>query len=177
MGLMRRITGMLLLCVATIVTASAQATATAEKHQRAAVFVPFVGCPSFGQVERLEAPNDTSRPVPISSTYAQALAYYRSADGIGILAPRGWFCEGALGSGGAALYLTPKPIQHDGSGFQGRDGPAIEVHYLTGGSSGIYGIAEVMARVFPAYRAFASLTGLISVILGQFEREATRARP
>jgi hypothetical protein len=117
--------------------------------------VPFVGCASFGQIERLEAPEGVSRSVPISSADAQALAYYRSADGIGILAPRGWYCEGASGSGGYALFLSPKPVHNDGSGWQGLDGPAIEVHHMTSGASGRVEIAQVMARVFPEHRAFA----------------------
>ena len=91
----------------------------------------------------------------ISYADAQVLAYYESADGIGILAPRGWYCEGASGSGGYALFLAPRPIKNGGSGWEGLDGAAIEVYRMTSGASGRYDIAEVMARVFPAYRAFA----------------------
>jgi hypothetical protein len=90
--------------------------------------------------------------MPIRPREAQALAYYKSADGIGILAPRGWHCEGVSGSGGYALYLSPKPIHHDAGGWKGLDGPAIEVNHITSGASGRYEIAEIMARVFPAYR-------------------------
>jgi hypothetical protein len=68
-----------------------------------AVSVPFVGCASSGQTEVLEAPKGTSKSVPISVKDAQTLAYYKSADGIGLLAPRGWYCEGVSGSGGYAL--------------------------------------------------------------------------
>jgi len=93
--------------------------------------------------------------VSISAKDAQALAYYRSADGIGLLAPRGWYCEGASGSGGSALYLSPKPIHYRLPGWQGLEGPAIEVDHITSENSGRYQIAEIMARVFPAYRALA----------------------
>jgi hypothetical protein len=156
MRLMKCFIATLLLGVATVVTASAQTTAVPPKHQETPVSVPFVGCASYGQIERLEAPKGTSRPMPISSTEAKQLAYYRSADGIGVLAPRGWYCEGASGSGGYALFLGPKQIQHGGSGRKGLDGPAIEVNHMTSENSGRYEIAEVMARVFPAYRAFTS---------------------
>jgi len=95
--------------------------------------------------------------VAVSPKDAQALAYYRSADGIGLLAPRGWYCEGVSGSGGAALFLSPKPIDLDRSrpGWKGFEGPAIEVNHMNNESSGVYEIVEVIARVFPAYRAFA----------------------
>lgn len=93
--------------------------------------------------------------MPISSTDAKVLAYYKSANGIGVLAPRGWYCEGASGSGGSALFLGPTQIQYGGSRWEGLDGAAIEVNHMTSENSGRYEIAEVMARVFPAYRAFA----------------------
>jgi len=84
------------------------------------------------------------------------LAYYKSADGIGLFAPRGWYCEGASGSSGYALYLSPKPIRDSQSGWEGLEGVAIEVDHITSAASGRYEIAEIMARVFPEYRAFAA---------------------
>jgi hypothetical protein len=93
--------------------------------------------------------------VSISSEDAQALAYYESGDGIGLLAPRRWYCEGASGSGGYALFLSPKPIHYSMSGWEGIEGAAIEVNHMYGGTSGRYNVAQIIARVFPAYRAFA----------------------
>src|SRR5215469_16418368 len=151
---MRRVSATLLLLALGNLTTSAQAIP--ERRQGTAISVPFVGCESFGQTERLDAPKGATGSVPINSAEAQVLAYYKSADGIGILAPRGWYCEGASGSSGYALFLSPKPVQNRGSGWEGLDGPAIEVNHMTSGGSGKYEIAEVMARVFPAYRAFAS---------------------
>lgn len=133
----------------------AQTTGVASNAQEVPVSVPFVGCASSGQIERLEAPKGTSRLVPISPEAAQALAHYESADGIGLLAPRGWHCEGASGSGGYALFLSPKPIRHSMSGWAGLEGAAIEVNHMYGGTSGRYNVAQIIARVFPAYRAFA----------------------
>src|SRR5262245_10090325 len=98
MRLMRRLIAILLLGIARMVIALAQTTIPAMGQGTTAP-VPFVGCVSFGQVERLEAPRGTSLGLPISSKDARALAYYKSADGIGVLAPRGWYCEGVSGSG------------------------------------------------------------------------------
>ena len=127
------------------------------RAERAAktVAVPFVGCPSFGQVESVEAPKGTSQRVAIGEEAGRALAYYKSADGISVLAPRGWYCQGVSGSGGAALYLGPGPIVHFSDGWEGLDGAAMEVDDFDGGASGRYEIAEVIARVFPRYRALA----------------------
>jgi len=137
-------------------TLSAQAKGAAPRAQNTRVSVPFIGCASSGQIERLDAPKGKSKSVPISPKDAQALAYYESADGIGLLAPRGWYCEGASGSSGNGLFLSPNPIQHDLSGWHGLEGQAIEIYRMFGGTSGRYGIAEIMSRVFPRYRAFAT---------------------
>jgi hypothetical protein len=134
----------------------AQAIRVAARRGEAAVSVPFVGCASSGQLEILEAPRGTAWSAPIRFKDAQSLAYYRSADGIDLLAPRGWYCQGASGSGGYALYLNPKRIDHDGSGWKGLQGAVIESNHMTSGASGRYEIAKIMARVFPAYRAFAA---------------------
>jgi hypothetical protein len=133
----------------------AQTAGIAVNPQGYAVSVPFVGCESSGQIERLESPKGASKSVPLSPEDAQALAYYESADGIGLLAPRGWYCEGASGSGGYALFLSPKPIHRSTSGWKGLEGAAIEVYHMDGGTSGRYNVAQIITRVFPAYRAFA----------------------
>jgi hypothetical protein len=148
--------GAVILAVCARPSLLAQATGAAASPQVAAVSIPFIGCASSGQIETLEAPQGTSRSVPISSRDAQALAYYKSADGFGLLAPRGWYCEGSSGSSGDALFLSSNPIHHDLSGWHGLEGPAIEIYHMFGGTSGRYGIAEIMARVFPDYRAFAT---------------------
>jgi hypothetical protein len=103
----------------------------------------------------LEAPKGTSESVAVGAQDAKSLAYYKSADGIAVLAPRGWYCQGASGSGGAALFLGPKPVVHSSSGWEGLGGAAIEVNDISGENSGRYEIAELVARVFPAYQSFA----------------------
>jgi hypothetical protein len=119
-----------------------------------AASVPFVPCASSGQLTTRAAPHGDSRSLPISARAAEALAYYESADGIGALGPRGWYCEGVSGSSGFALFLAPRPI-HDFS-MGGLEGPAIEINHITSENSGKIEIAEIMERVFPAYRAFAT---------------------
>jgi hypothetical protein len=111
------------------------------------VSVPFVGCESVGQTENSPAPEGKSRSLPLSLNDARVLAYYASADGIGVLAPRGWHCEGVSGSGRYALYLSPKAIKKP------FEGPVIEVDHTTNeNGSGMTEIAGMIGRLFPAYR-------------------------
>ena len=120
--------------------------------------VPFVGCVSYGQANVVEPPKGTSKSVSVSAKDAQALAWYTSADGDGLLAPRGWYCEGFSCSSGAMLVLSPQPIDRHLTSSEGFSGPAIEVDHTNWQSSGRYQIAEVVLRLFPAYRAFATRT-------------------
>jgi hypothetical protein len=120
--------------------------------------VPFVGCKSDGQAGPIDAPTKTSQVVPISEDAAQRLAFYKAANGFGTLAPRDWYCFGTYGSAGASLYISPEPITRaalfstDWTGFAG---PAIQISLTDGGTSGRFQVAKVIARVFPAHRAFA----------------------
>ncbi len=120
-----------------------------------AASVPFEGCPSFGQIKRLGVPKGTAQAVPIGEKDAQKVALYRSEDGIGVLAPRDWYCQGVSGSGGAILYVGPRPIVRRSSGWEGLNGPVIEAQDIPGEYSGRYYVAELMQRVFLAYRSFA----------------------
>jgi hypothetical protein len=117
--------------------------------------VPLVGCKSFGQDETLDAPTGSTVRVPIGEADARLLAYYKSGTGIGVLGPRAWHCEGVSGSGGYSLFLSPEPIDRSVPGWDGVAGPAIDINHITSENSGRYEIAEMMARVFPSYRAFA----------------------
>jgi hypothetical protein len=149
---MRRIVSIVPLCIVGIGTASAQATVNRAKTVLTPASVPFVGCASSGQIETQEAPKGTSRPVPISSTDAYALAYYRSADGLGILAPRGWYCEGVSGSSGEALFVSPQPVR-SASTWEGIKGPAVAVYRWSSDGSGRFEVAEILIRVFPDFGA------------------------
>jgi hypothetical protein len=119
------------------------------------VRVPFIGCPADTQKDPEEAPRGTELAVQTQRSRARKLAYYKSSVTPGILAPRGWHCLGVIGSGGSSLFVSPEPIKVlFGSGWSGIEGPAVEIDDVFGGTSGRFDVAEVIARVFPAQRAF-----------------------
>ncbi len=123
------------------------------------VAVPFRGCNSDGQVGPIDAPTKTTISVLATRDDAQKLAYYKAEKGVGALAPRGWYCFGEYGSGGDTLFISPQPIDTAhvfSSGPGGSDGPAVRVDYSFGGTSGRFEVAEVIARVFPAFKSFAT---------------------
>jgi len=136
---------------------SAQAVAAPRSPQVVGAEFPFVGCKSDGQVGPLDASTGKPMSLPIAVGAAQQLAYYKSESGPGVLAPRGWYCFGLYGSNGYSLYVSPHPI--DGakllSGASSSfDGPAIEIAGSSGGTSGRFEVARIIARLFPAHRAF-----------------------
>ena len=118
------------------------------------VSVPFVGCPSDGQVGPLEVPNGTTKVVAVSQQDAQRLAYYEAFRN-GVLAPRGWHCFGVYGSGGSHLFVVPQSVDTSKVLSIDRDllGPAIVLSSDDGGTSGRFTVAEMIARVFPAFKA------------------------
>lgn len=125
--------------------------------------VPFVGCESDGQVGPLKAPSGRSKTVAIPPEAAQRLAYYKAEDGVGALAPMGWHCFGTYGSNGATLYVSPGPINAAellSSNWKGFAGPAIQISVMEGDTSGRFEVAKIIARLFPARKAF--VEGLIA---------------
>ena len=120
--------------------------------------VPFVGCKSDGQVGPQDAPTGTSKAVHLAPELAQQLAYYQAGEGPGVLAPRGWNCFGTYGSNGSSLFVAPEPINSEtvfSDNWKGFGGPAIQLSLSDGGTSGRFEVAEIIARVFPAYKLFA----------------------
>ena len=120
--------------------------------------VPFIGCPSDGQIGPLAAPAGHARQLPIPPAAAARLAWYKAANAPGVLAPRGWHCFGTYGSSRATLYVSPGPLTAKlvlpGNGWNGSPGPAIEISSTYGDTSGRFGVAQIIARVFPAHRDF-----------------------
>jgi hypothetical protein len=134
-----------------------QPNGTAPSLGQTPVSVPFVGCRSDGQAGPNEAPEGKSTPVALSPKEADGLAYYSdsSAPGTGVLAPRGWYCFGTYGSGGASLFVSSQPLDAAdifSQSWSGLRGPAIELNWSNGGGSGMISVAPVVARVFPAYK-------------------------
>jgi hypothetical protein len=125
--------------------------------QTGTVRIPFVGCKSDGQVGPLKAPVGDSKVVPIAADVAAKLAYYKAEDGDGVLAPRGWYCFGRYGSNGEILYVSPDPIHGAellSDAWKGFAGPVVQLSVESGDTSGRFGVAKMMARVFPAHREF-----------------------
>ncbi len=138
-------------------SASTRAATAAESPQKFDVHVPFVGCRADGQLGPVKAPNGKSVRLPIAPEAARRLAYYKSEQGFGVLAPRGWHCFGVYGSNGYALYVSPQqiaPANLFSSTWSGFTGPIIELRWESGDTSGRFGVARIIARVFPAHRAF-----------------------
>jgi hypothetical protein len=140
-------------------TALAQAPPAAKPAPSAAVMVPFVGCASDGQVGPLKAPTGRSLAVQIPAAMAKRLAYYKAEYGPGALAPRGWNCFSSYGSDGSNLFVSPDPIDSKtvllSSDWKGFPGPAVQISVSSGGTSGRFEVAKIIARVFPAYKTFA----------------------
>jgi len=104
----------------------------------------------------LPAPKGAEKVVQIDASAAQRLAYYEAAD-YGVLAPRGWYCFGTYGSNASNLYVAPEPIKGDdlfSTTWGGFTGPAIQASEISGETSGRLEVARVIARVFPAQKAF-----------------------
>jgi hypothetical protein len=132
-------------------------TAGAASPAKSGARVPFVGCKADGQAGPLEAPKGASRLVPIAPEAAQKFAYYKAEQGLGVLALRGWFCFEIYGSDGYALYVSPQqlnPADVLSGTWSGLSGPAIELFEDNGDTSGRFGVARVIARVFPDRRSF-----------------------
>jgi hypothetical protein len=119
--------------------------------------IPFVGCASDGQAGPLAAPTGPGKAV-LATAAAPRVAWYKAQYGPGVLAPRGWHCFSTYGSDGANLFVSPDPIDSKtllSVDWKGFTGPAIEISVSSGGTSGRFEVAKVIARVFPAYKQFA----------------------
>jgi hypothetical protein len=114
---------------------------------KASESVPFVGCPSDGQLGPIAAPKGAAKAVNVDAATAAQLAYYQARDSFGVLAPRGWKCLYVFGSSGASLAVTP------GGNLQvpanGLSGPAVVESVSSGGTSGRFAVAKYSARLFP----------------------------
>jgi hypothetical protein len=119
--------------------------------------VPFVGCPSDGQLGPLPAPRGKDRRMAIWPADGQRLAYFKAEGGQGVLAPRGWHCFGVYGSNGSSLFVSPEHLDAEkyfGGNWKGFSGDAIQLSISYGGTSGRFAVAKIIARVFPARRKF-----------------------
>jgi hypothetical protein len=120
--------------------------------------IPFVGCPSDGQVGPLKPPHGAPKAVHASREAASHLAWYQAEQGSGVLAPRGWHCFSTYGSSGSSLFVAPQSLDSKFF-FSSKDhsffGPAIQLSQMIGDTSGRFSVAKSVARLFPAHRDFA----------------------
>ena len=102
------------------------------------------------------APHGAGKTVRIDAGPAQKLAYYQAGNPPDVLAPRDWYCFGLYGSGGSTLLFSPEPIEDKlfSSTWRVIAGPGIQVAEHYGDTSGRFEVARIVARVFPAYKAF-----------------------
>jgi hypothetical protein len=148
--------GLALLIMSLLSPACAQ-TKHQVARQETTVRVPFVGCPSDGQVSPEPAPKGNAKLLHMDGNVAQVVAFYKGNDTSRVIAPRGWHCFETSGSNGSNLYVTPQPINSGdlfSSTWKGFTGPAIQVSESLGGTSGRFEVARVVARAFPTQRAF-----------------------
>jgi hypothetical protein len=66
------------------------------------------------------------------------------------------------------LFVSPRPISRDdfGPDWAGIEGPAVQADNIDGGTSGRFVVAQVLARVFPAQRAF------VQSVMDSFDQSA-----
>jgi hypothetical protein len=120
----------------------------------AQVKVPFVGCKADGQVGPKAAPTGAPVLVPVSAREGAQLAYYRSELGSAVLAPRGWNCFEIYGSSGETMALSSAPL--DWNSKDRVQAPVIVIAHLRGSSQGRWEVAQMIARLFPAFQSFVS---------------------
>ncbi len=124
--------------------------------------VPYVGCPGDGQTGPYQAAKGSPKPVNLPLEVANKLAWYEykgDAGQIGTLGPRGWNCFVTIGSNGETLYVAPEALDSakilEHKNWKGFTGAAIQLSGSEGGTSGRFEVAQMVARVFPAYRGYA----------------------
>jgi hypothetical protein len=97
--------------------------------------------------------------LPITAEAAQRTTYYKAKEGFGVLGPRGWHCFCVYGSNGDTLFVSPEQIAASdlltSDTWEGFKGPAIQISYDYGDTSGRFTVARTIARIFPAHREFA----------------------
>ncbi len=136
------------LCLALLTIAAAPAPLPIA-HYRA---VPFVGCPADGQQGPEPAPDHPTKPLPVWTPARASLAYYGGRYTEGVLAPAGWHCQEREGSNGSTLLVTPEP--RDAAKGDRLAGPAVQLSYSLGGTSGRFEVADIAARIFPVAHDF-----------------------
>lgn len=112
-------------------------------HADDEVKVPFVGCPSDGQLGPQPPSNGTPQTIHISFKLPGPIAYYD-----GVFAPVGWHCLVLYGSAGVTTIVSAKPIPK-GIPTGSFDAPVIELSMYNGETSGRFDVARLAWMLFP----------------------------
>ncbi len=148
---------LLIFAVATNWAVHAQVTSLQNGVSNIRATVPFIGCQADGQAGPLDAPKGNSKAIEVPTKAGQQLSYYKAEQGLGVLAPKGWYCFATYGSNGGSLYVSQQPIDVANlfsDNWKGFTGPVIQISGEEGGTSGRFGVASMIARVFPSHKAF-----------------------
>src|ERR1700735_5782172 len=123
----------------------AQTPKAAPASGKPEMTVPLIGCASDGQTGPHDAPPSGSTQIAASTRVAEQLAYYKSREGTGGLAPRGWHCFGIYGSDGSTLYVSPHPLSAANflsDAGKPLDGPVVALWDVAGDTAGRVGVAK-----------------------------------
>jgi len=147
--------------LAGLVCMSMSVSLCAQAHHKSAPAVlseiPFVGCPSDGQLGPQPAPEGKPLHLPIPTELAAQIAYYEMNEDFGVLAPRGWHCFGIVGSYGIQLVVAPQPLSWEllwGEHAEPLRGPAVHLAGIDGDTSGRFEVGRAVLRLFPIYHAY-----------------------
>lgn len=113
------------------------------------VKVPFVGCPSDGQMGPLAPPTGTAKTIHISFKLPGPIAFYQPEGGEGVFAPTGWHCLGLYGSSGTTVILSAHPLPTSGIPSGSFDAPVIELSTSDSETSGRFEVARLGWMLFP----------------------------
>jgi hypothetical protein len=116
-------------------------------HPAIAAEIPTVGCAVDGETGVIAAPAKGTRNLEIDQASADGLAYYESRDSVPVLAPRGWKCLAYYSDAGATLVVARDAAPQPGT--KQIDGPAVVLHLYNAKTSGAFGVADYLARLFP----------------------------
>jgi hypothetical protein len=153
-----RMLGLVLIALAIGVPAAALADkvwiSTPEHHLAR---IPVMGCAADGDAGSVPPPPNSEKIIEIDKKLAPRVAFYKAATSPLVLAPQGWNCLGIYGANGSTLYIAPELFSKEDlyakdGGFHGA---AIQASEIDGDTPGRFEVARVIARVFPAHKAFA----------------------
>jgi hypothetical protein len=115
--------------------------------------VPLVGCRADGEMGPTKSAPTHSSAVTSDPRTAALIAYYGTAHGPGVYAPKGWYCLTWEGSNGTILVVTPRRIPPPYFPLPVIAGPAVMIQSSDAGTSGRFHVAVVAAQLFPVVGA------------------------